>query len=558
MTSSDGITWTARSAPEQNVWISVTYGNGLFVAVSADGINRIMTSLDGITWTARSAAEQNSWVSVTYGNGLFVAVSINGTNRIMISSDGISWTAHSAAESNEWRSVTYGNGLFVAVSSSGTNNVMTSSDGIVWSSHSASNSSSWWEVTYGNGLFVAVSNVFGTYRGMTSSNGINWTGHNAFGTNDFYSVTYGNGLFVAVTSNSVIISKDGISWSFHPASENNTWQSITYGNGLFVAVSSDGTNRVMTSEYLICINNYNTSIGYNAGINTCVSNTISIGPNTYLDVSGSGIIKFSQTENTHYPINNHLWFGDPDNGWINICAGDISGSNLYVSDISANNITSMSLYTGDISGSNLYVSDISANNITSMSLHTDDIFSNTIKIGNKINVDTNGDFNIYNLDIRNYLIACTLYNHTITLVAMTASLVHLKIGYYNLAAAVEFNDWADQIQVMPGFKIIAWNSQPTLYTSGDLSGTPIDVSGDIKIENISPYPISIRLDLSGTNGIFIASGQPSYNTSLNIHTFASSTTNQNHKIIFYFPRTTLANAISAIYIQKCDKLTGQT
>ena len=42
----------------------------------------------GVTWTARSAAEANSWRGVTYGNGLFVAVSPNGTNRVMTSPDG--------------------------------------------------------------------------------------------------------------------------------------------------------------------------------------------------------------------------------------------------------------------------------------------------------------------------------------------------------------------------------------------------------------------------------------------------------------------------------------
>ena len=47
----------------------------LFVAVSSEGGNRVMTSSDGITWTARSAAGNNDfWYSVTYGNGLFVAV----------------------------------------------------------------------------------------------------------------------------------------------------------------------------------------------------------------------------------------------------------------------------------------------------------------------------------------------------------------------------------------------------------------------------------------------------------------------------------------------------
>ncbi|MEO5499156.1 MAG: peptidase G2 autoproteolytic cleavage domain-containing protein, partial [Candidatus Saccharimonadales bacterium] len=50
------------------------------------GTNQVMTSPDGITWTARSAAA-NQWSSVTYDNGLFVAVSYAGTNRVMTSGD---------------------------------------------------------------------------------------------------------------------------------------------------------------------------------------------------------------------------------------------------------------------------------------------------------------------------------------------------------------------------------------------------------------------------------------------------------------------------------------
>ena len=44
MTSSDGITWTSRTSAADNFWLSVTYGNGLFVAVSDDGVNRVMIS----------------------------------------------------------------------------------------------------------------------------------------------------------------------------------------------------------------------------------------------------------------------------------------------------------------------------------------------------------------------------------------------------------------------------------------------------------------------------------------------------------------------------------
>lgn len=75
MTSPDGITWTIRTSAADNYWFSVTYGDGLFVAVALSGTgNRVMTSPDGISWASRTSAADNGWYGVTYGNGLFVAV----------------------------------------------------------------------------------------------------------------------------------------------------------------------------------------------------------------------------------------------------------------------------------------------------------------------------------------------------------------------------------------------------------------------------------------------------------------------------------------------------
>jgi lipid-binding SYLF domain-containing protein len=131
MTSSDGITWTARAEAEANQWYSVCWSKerGLFVAVATSGTNRVMTSPDGITWTARAAAEANAWVSVCWSKerGMFVAVAFDGTNRVMTSPDGITWTARTAAEANSWLSVCWSpeRGMFVAVAISGTNRVMT-------------------------------------------------------------------------------------------------------------------------------------------------------------------------------------------------------------------------------------------------------------------------------------------------------------------------------------------------------------------------------------------------------------------------------------------------
>ncbi len=257
MTSPDGITWTNRSSAEDNSWFAVTYGNGLFVAVAQSGIgNRVMTSPDGITWTSRTAASDIGWNSVIYRNGLFVAVATSGFgNRVMTSPDGITWTSRSSAADNTWTSVTYGNGLFVAVAQSGIGNrVMTSPDGIVWTSRSSAADNNWQSVTYGNGLFVAVARSGIGNRVMTSPDGITWTSRTSAADNNWQSVTFGNGLFVVVANtgngNRVMTSPDGITWTIRSSAANSNWQSVTFGNGVFVAVSNDGvgTSRVMTSS----------------------------------------------------------------------------------------------------------------------------------------------------------------------------------------------------------------------------------------------------------------------------------------------------------------------
>ena len=128
MSSTDGITWTDRTPASNSNWQGVTYGNGLFVAVAATGVNRVMTSPDGITWTSRIDSSDHTWVDVSYGDGVFAAVSENGN--VMISYDGINWMdeeSPTANYTNDWESITYGNGQFVAVASKGSyNRAMTS------------------------------------------------------------------------------------------------------------------------------------------------------------------------------------------------------------------------------------------------------------------------------------------------------------------------------------------------------------------------------------------------------------------------------------------------
>src|SRR5690606_4873409 len=57
LTSPDGINWTTQIAPPAFFSVvSVTFGNGLFVATGSDPVNNtdvFMTSPDGINWTLR-------------------------------------------------------------------------------------------------------------------------------------------------------------------------------------------------------------------------------------------------------------------------------------------------------------------------------------------------------------------------------------------------------------------------------------------------------------------------------------------------------------------------
>ncbi len=133
MTSVNGIDWTIRSSAADNQWRGITYGNGLYVAVSDVGdTHHIMKSADGITWATTTAAANEYWFDVTYGNGMFAATAYTGTNnRVMTSSDvdifgfntGNTWTTRTTPSSNNNLSaIAYGNGIFAAVGDSGTGN----------------------------------------------------------------------------------------------------------------------------------------------------------------------------------------------------------------------------------------------------------------------------------------------------------------------------------------------------------------------------------------------------------------------------------------------------
>lgn len=162
-----------------NGYIDIAYGNGLFVTISSVKSNEmIMTSTDGEEWTRRVVCLDNIWTSICFGNDTFVAVGFNneGKDCVAISSDGINWESRAASEnSSKWIDVAYGNKTFVAVaemSVQSRKNIMVSVDnGKNWMSVRNPVNDTPKKIIYGNNQFVIICDKYI----LTSSNGINWS-----------------------------------------------------------------------------------------------------------------------------------------------------------------------------------------------------------------------------------------------------------------------------------------------------------------------------------------------------------------------------------------------
>ena len=65
--------------------LSTCFETGFAIMTCGDSSLPVKCVNAGFTWTPRSAAEANGWSGVTYGGGLFVAVSFAVTNQVMTS-----------------------------------------------------------------------------------------------------------------------------------------------------------------------------------------------------------------------------------------------------------------------------------------------------------------------------------------------------------------------------------------------------------------------------------------------------------------------------------------
>lgn len=125
--TNNGLTWTLRTKSTNSALWGLNYGNGLFMAVSST-VSECFVSTNGATWTRYAMpAGITNWRSVVYGNGVWVAISANtSTTPVAYSvNDGRNWTL-STTQSSSLLWVCYGNGKYAAVrSAGGTSSIIT-------------------------------------------------------------------------------------------------------------------------------------------------------------------------------------------------------------------------------------------------------------------------------------------------------------------------------------------------------------------------------------------------------------------------------------------------
>ena len=132
LSSEDGRNWRKTITRKTANLHGVTYHDGLYVTVGYDygakGGSFIFISLDGYSWTLQRTSGISEYLnSVTYGNGLFVAI---GWRNIFTSKNGLDWIESKIESKSRFHGITYGNDEFIAVGIKG--NMISSSNGKIW------------------------------------------------------------------------------------------------------------------------------------------------------------------------------------------------------------------------------------------------------------------------------------------------------------------------------------------------------------------------------------------------------------------------------------------
>lgn len=257
--------FTSRTLPTSATWVGVRYGNGVFVAVSST--TAAATSSDGITWTARTTPS-SGYVGLEFVNGYFIAFGSVGV--LATSTDGITWTARTTSSVVTITSVAYGNGIyaFATDTETATASVYTSTDLATWTARSIAGGTTVasYNISFAFGKFYVAPYSFSGAAVTTfitqSTDGITWqqltnysgsvSASNAlysFGANYVNAVQkFRNKLILPNTAaNTYFSDNEGFLWNYYYLA--NSWSPSTLNcmDSFGVAIMSTGGSSTLAN-----------------------------------------------------------------------------------------------------------------------------------------------------------------------------------------------------------------------------------------------------------------------------------------------------------------------
>lgn len=209
--SIDGINWTRASLPYLKYWEGIAYGAPYFVVAGSGYTSTygfpysnqaVAITPDPRDWGSSVMDKAGVWTDIAYGNGKFVAITANSALSSVSGSAGRSWiTSNTMPTAQSWEAIQFGNDKFVAIASN-SSAAAYSPDGVTWTTANLPVSQQWIDLDYGNNQWVAVasnSNV-----AAISSDGITWSESIMPATQNWTAISYGLNRFVTIAANTTI------------------------------------------------------------------------------------------------------------------------------------------------------------------------------------------------------------------------------------------------------------------------------------------------------------------------------------------------------------------
>ena len=318
-TTTNGMSLNIVTVPYISNWISVAWSPELemFAAISRSGTSgtSIITSTNGITWTTRTAPD-TTWNDIRAMKGYFIAMS---STTYLLSSNGITWTqvVLPITNSMSWSRITYSPtlDLFVAVGASGTiSRIITSSDLTNWTTRSTPVLNSWSNVLWLNDLniFLAISSSAGSgtdNRIMFSSDGINWfIKSNSNYTFNFSNIIWSPSLsrmILLYSSTTILVSNSSLSSKLteyknnqYKLNLNKLVERNTKSIGTKVNMINNWNSRptaINTSTLILSLSSSSIALQYESGLAILSDGTIKSWGNNYGGQLGDGTINQSNT-----------------------------------------------------------------------------------------------------------------------------------------------------------------------------------------------------------------------------------------------------------------------